>query len=116
MQALICLPRPLYRDKINEYLDKLYAPTSRYDHESYRKIVAKAKKNQETYKYAVWISLLKYQQPEIMGLDEVYVNVYDKYFASGEMNFWVNDKMSKEPKRTCRPAAQKSGRKNRAPT
>jgi thiol-disulfide isomerase/thioredoxin len=30
-----------------------------------------------------------------MGLDEVYVNLYDKYFASGEMNFWVNDKLKK---------------------
>ena len=34
----------------------------------------------------------------MMGLDGVYVNVFDKYFASGEMNFWVNDKMMKNLK------------------
>lgn len=96
--ALICLPRPMYRDKINEYLDKLYAPNADTITRAIDKIIAKAKRNQETYKYAAWICLLKYQQPEIMGLDEVYVNIYDKYFASGEMNFWVNDKLNKNLK------------------
>jgi thiol-disulfide isomerase/thioredoxin len=96
--ALICLPKPLYRDKIIEYLDKLYAPNPDTVTKAIEKIIAKAKRNQETYKYATWICLLKYQQPEIMGMDEVYVNLYDKYFASGEMNFWVNDKLNKNLK------------------
>lgn len=96
--ALICLSKPLYRDKITEYLDKLYAPNPDTITKAIEKIVAKAKSNQETYKYSTWICLLKYQQPEIMGLDEVYVNVYDKYFGSGEMNFWVNDKLKKNLK------------------
>jgi len=33
-----------------------------------------------------------------MGLDQVYVNLYDKYYASGEMNFWVNDQLKKNLK------------------
>jgi len=96
--ALICLPRPMYRDKINEYLDKLYAPNPDTVTKAVNRIISKAKKNQETYKYATWMCLLKYQQPEIMGLDEVYVNVYDTYFASGEMDFWANDKLKKNLK------------------
>jgi len=96
--ALICLPKPVYRDKIIEYLDKLYAPNPDSITKAIDKIVAKAKVNQETYKYSTWMCLLKYQQPEIMGLDEVYVNVYDKYFGSGEMDFWVNDKLKKNLK------------------
>jgi peroxiredoxin len=91
--ALIRMPRPIYSEKINEYLDRLYAPQPDSVTKAIDKIIAKAKKNQETYKYATWICLLKYQQPEIMGMDEVYVNVYDKYFASGEMNFWTNEKL-----------------------
>jgi peroxiredoxin len=96
--ALICLPRPLYSEKINEYLDKLYAPQPDTITKAIDKIIAKAKSNQETYKYATWMCLLKYQQPEIMGLDEVYVNVFDKYYGSGEMDFWVNDKLKKNLK------------------
>ncbi len=91
--AFLQMPKPIYRDKINEYLDKLYPQQADSLTKAIEKVVAKAKKNQETYKYAVFTSILKYQQPEIMGLDEVYVNVFDKYFATGEMNFWVNDKM-----------------------
>jgi thiol-disulfide isomerase/thioredoxin len=97
-EAFLQMPKPIYRDKINEYLDKLYAQHPDTITKAVDKIVSRAKKVQETYKYAVWMCLLKYQQPEIMGLDEVYVNLYDKYFASGEMNFWINDKMSKNLK------------------
>jgi thiol-disulfide isomerase/thioredoxin len=96
--ALLRMPRPIYSEKINEYLDKLYAPQADTITLAIHKIAAKAKRNQETYKYAVWVALLKYQQPEIMGLDEVYVNLYDKYFASGDMDFWVNDKLKKNLK------------------
>ena len=91
--AFLQMPKPIYKDKINEYLDKLYPQHADSITKAVEKIVSKAKKNKETYKYAVWSSMLKYQQPEIMGLDEVFVNLYDKYFATGEMDFWVNDKM-----------------------
>lgn len=96
--ALICMPRPMYSEKVNEYLDKLFSPHPDSITKAIATVVSKAKKNQETYKYATWICLLKYQQPEIMGLDEVYVNVYDQYFATGEMDFWVNDKLKKNLK------------------
>jgi thiol-disulfide isomerase/thioredoxin len=90
--ALIQMPRPIYQEKVNEYLDKLYIPQPDSVWQGILKLVAKAKKNQETYKYAVFQCVIKYQAPEIMGLDEVFVKIYDTYFASGEMNFWTNDK------------------------
>jgi thiol-disulfide isomerase/thioredoxin len=93
--ALIRMPRPIYQEKINEYLDKLYAPQADTLKRALNLIISKAKKNQETYKYAVWVSVLKFQNPEIMGLDEVFVHLNDKYFASGEMNFWANAQMRK---------------------
>ena len=97
--AFLQMPKPIYRDKINEYLDRLYPQQPDSITKAVNKIVAKAKRNQETYKYAVWTCMLKYQQPEIMGLDEVFVNLYDTYFATGEMNFWVNDQMKNNLKK-----------------
>lgn len=94
-EALIRLPRPVYEEKVSEYLDKLYAPVPDTLMRALDIIVSKAKRSQETYKYAVWSALLKYQQPEIMGLDEMYVRIFDKYFASGEMNFWVSASLMK---------------------
>ena len=96
--ALIRMPRPIYQEKINEYLDKLYAPQADTLRKALNIVIGKAKKNQETYKYAVWVSVLKFQNPEIMGLDEVFVHLNDTYFASGEMNFWANDQMKKNLK------------------
>lgn len=96
--ALIRMPRPIYQQKINEYLDKLFVPQPDTLRKAISQMVAKAKKNQETYKYSVWACVVKYQAHEIMGLDEVYVNLYDTYFATGEMNFWANDKMRKNLK------------------
>lgn len=91
----IRMPRTIYQEKINEYLDKLYVPQPDSLKKGLNHIIARAKKNQETYKYAVWVCVLKYQAHEIMGLDEVYVNLHDQYFATGEMNFWANDKLRK---------------------
>lgn len=99
--ALIRMPRSVYQEKINEYLDKLFVPQADSVTRAIEKLVAKAKKNQETYKYAVWVCILKYQQPEIMGLDEVFVNLYDRYFAKGDMDFWANDKLKQTLKETA---------------
>lgn len=91
--ALIRLPRPVYTEKVTEYLDKLFVPEADTIIRAIESMVAKAKKNQETYKYLVWQCLLKYQNPDIMGLDKVFVHLTDKYFISGEMNFWANEKL-----------------------
>jgi len=96
--ALLRLPRPIYQEKIKEYLNKLYAPIPDTIMMAIDRMVAKAKKNPETYKYLVWNCVFLYQNPEVMGLDEVFVRLYDKYFASGEMNFWVNDKIKQNLK------------------
>lgn len=97
-EALIRMPRPIYSEKVAEYLDKLFVPQPDSIMKAIDFIAQKAKKTQETYKYAVWTALLKYQQPEIMGMDEVYVRLFDKYYASGEMNFWVTERIKKSLK------------------
>lgn len=90
--ALIRMPQPVYQQKLKEYLEKLFIPQPDSITKAIEAIVPKAKKNQETYKYLVWNCVFLYQQPEIMGLDEVFVNLYDKYFTTGEMDFWANGK------------------------
>lgn len=96
--AMLRMPRPVYQEKIKEYLNKLYAPIPDTIMAAIDKMVAKAKRNPETYKYLVWNCVFLYQNPEIMGLDAVYVSLYDKYFASGEMNYWISDQVKKNLK------------------
>lgn len=97
-EAFIRFPKNVYKLKVEEYLDRLFVPDADTLTKAINKLIAKSKKNQETYKYLTWICLLKYQQPKYMGLDQIYVNLYDQYFASGEMNFWVNDKLKQNLK------------------
>jgi thiol-disulfide isomerase/thioredoxin len=96
--ALLRLPRPFYQEKIKEYLNKLYAPLPDTILHAIDKMVAKAKRNPETYKYLVWNCIYLYQNPEIMGLDAVFVALYDKFIASGEMNYWISDQVKKNVK------------------
>jgi thiol-disulfide isomerase/thioredoxin len=96
--ALIRLPQPVYQQKVKEYLEKLFIPQPDSVTKAIYDMVSKAKKNQETYKYLVSNCTFLYQQPEIMGLDEVFVNLYDKYFASGEMDYWANAKIKQNMK------------------
>jgi len=92
---LIRLPQPMYSQKVNEYLDKLYAPQPDTVFQAIEKIVGKASKNPETYKYIVYNLIQKYWAPEIMGLDEVFVKIYDKYIQTGQMDYWVNASFKK---------------------
>ena len=105
--ALIRLPQPVYQQKLKEYLEKLFVPQPDSITKAIHGLVEKAKRNEETYKYLIYSCLFMYQQPEIMGLDEVFVNLYDQYFATGKMDFWVTPKIKQNFKehadkiRTC---------------
>lgn len=96
--AFIRMPQPIYQQKMKEYLEKLFIPQPDSVTKAIYFLVGKAKKNQETYKYSVYNCVFLYQQPEIMGLDEVFVNIYDTYFKTGEMDFWANGKMKENLK------------------
>ncbi|MBS1506089.1 MAG: DUF5106 domain-containing protein [Bacteroidetes bacterium] len=88
--ALIRVPESGYQKKLKEYFDRLFIQQPDSITRAIEFVVNKAKGNRETYKYAVWSCMTMYWQPEIMGLDEVVVNLYDTYFKTGEMDFWVD--------------------------
>src|SRR6185369_16459034 len=90
-EAMLRLPKVFYKDKVKEYLEKLFVPNPDTITLAIFKLADRAKKTPETYKYLVWNCLVNYLTPEIMGLDRVYVNLFDKYFASGEMDFCVTE-------------------------
>jgi len=97
-EAMLRLSQPLYKQKLKEYLEKLVVPQPDSVTKAIKYMVAMAKKNQETYKYLVWNCVIMYQLPEIMGLDEVFVNLYDLYIKNGEMDFWIPAKTKEQLK------------------
>ncbi len=96
--AMLRQPQPIYSKKINDYLDRLFVQNSDTLIKAVDYLVSAAKSDDETYKYMVWNLVIKYQYPKIMGLDRVFVHLYDKYFETGEMDYWANDKLKKNLK------------------
>jgi hypothetical protein len=96
--ALLRLPRPVYTEKVSEYLDKLFVPEADTIIRAIEWMVAKARTNHLTYNYLVRECIFKYQDPNIMGLDKIFVHITDKYVTSGEMNSWANEKLRKSLK------------------
>lgn len=96
--ALVQLSHPYYQEKMNEYLDVLFLQMPDTLMAAIDGMAVKAKKNQDAYKYLIWTAVYKYQKPSIMGLDEVYVRLIDKYFLTGEMDFWVTPPFKKQLK------------------
>ena len=91
--AMIRLPFPLYRQKTDEYFDKVVMQHPDSIIKEISLLAEKAKHNPETYQFLVLSLSSKYYAPEIMGLDKVFVHLYDEYFKSGEMDFWANDQL-----------------------
>src|SRR3546814_19101933 len=91
-------PRSTRTDTLLPYTTlfrSLWAPQAETLKKALSNIISKAKENTETYKYAVFQAVLKFQNHEIMGLDEVFIYINDTYFATGEMNYWADAQMRK---------------------
>ena len=94
-ESMIRMPSPFYQQKVNDFLDKLLLQQPDTIMNAINALAQVAKNNDETYKYFIWTVTTKYQNPEIMGLDEVFVKLYDRYFATGEMDYWANASLKK---------------------
>jgi peroxiredoxin len=94
-EVLIRLPKPLYLEKLKFFLEKFVGPNPDSLSKEIDKLATIARKNKETYKYLVWKCMAEYSNSKIMGLDAVYVHLFDRYFASKEMDYWINEKTKK---------------------
>lgn len=91
-EAMLRVHKVAYWDKVKNYLDKLFIQQSDTLFNAVDKLIAVAKHNEDTYKYLVWNAIVYYQNHSIMGLDQVYVKLVDKYITSGEMDYWLDKK------------------------
>lgn len=90
--AMLRVQKSMYQTKVKDYLDRLFIQDPDTLTKEIVRLAAKVKKNPEAYKYFVWTCMTHYQQHKIMGLDEVYVNIYDKFIATGESDYWLDEK------------------------
>ena len=95
---LLRLPRSVFKEKVDDYLDNLTNPLPDSIKAAADFLIGQAKKNETTYQTLVWHLTTKYQTSNIMGMDKIYVHLVDTYFLTGEMDFWANDQLKKNLK------------------
>ncbi|MFY0598501.1 MAG: DUF5106 domain-containing protein [Cyclobacteriaceae bacterium] len=96
--TMLRMPTPIYDNKVDEYFDKLIVPSPDSVINAIDRLASVAKSSTETYRYLIWKLTIKYQEVKLMGFDKVFVHIYDKYYATGDMDFWANDQLKKNIK------------------
>lgn len=91
-EVMLRQSKVVYWDKVKDYLDKLFIQHPDSISKAIDGLIAVAKSNKDTYRYLVWNGIVNYQNAEIMGLDQVYVHLIDKYITTGEMDYWLDKK------------------------
>ncbi|MBK8806344.1 MAG: DUF5106 domain-containing protein [Bacteroidales bacterium] len=82
------LRTPVFQPKIDDYLDNQIIQIPDSIIVEVDKIITLAKADAEIYKFLVHHLFMKYQNPKIMGLDNIFVHIAEKYYLSGEA-YWA---------------------------
>ncbi len=78
------LRTPVLQNRLSQYFNRILIQRPDSLIPQIDKIIDRAEKNNKVYQYVVIYLLNTYQQSTIMGLDEVYVHIAEKYYLSGK--------------------------------
>ncbi|PKP15921.1 MAG: hypothetical protein CVU06_15655, partial [Bacteroidetes bacterium HGW-Bacteroidetes-22] len=81
---------PVYHQKLNLYFTKLVLQSPDSIESEVERLLPLVKKGRDTYRYFVWYLTNYVERSEIMGMDAAFVYMVDQFYASGEMDFWIN--------------------------
>ena len=86
---------PYLKQKIDYYIDKLtvQSPDSLKIAVDY--LIDKASANRSVFRYTLPYLLNRYYRPKIVGLDEIYVHITDKYYRTGIAD-WTDEETLKK--------------------
>ncbi len=83
------LRTPLFHTKIDTYIKKLTLQMPDSINKEADMLVAKAKGNDEMFKYVVWYLTNTYETSNIMGMDAVFVHMVKNYYTKDQAS-WVD--------------------------
>lgn len=81
---------PVFHQKLNFYFTKLVLQSPDSIEAEVDRLLPRVKKGRDTYRYFVWFLTNYVERSEIMGMDAAFVYMVDKFYATGEMDFWIN--------------------------
>lgn len=86
---------PIFEAKLDKYYKELVVPVPDSINKEIDAMLLKAKPNNEMYKYLLTYFVQQYINPQYMGLDAVYVHLFEKYINNNDEVNWFTEKYRK---------------------
>lgn len=86
---------PVLEPKLSKYFDNILIQNPDTLVKEADKIILASSVNKETFKYYLSTLTDKYVNPTYMGQDKVFVHLFEKYYVTGQADYWMNDKYKK---------------------
>lgn len=83
------LRTPLFAPKIEKYIKELTPQVPDSINKEAELLVEKAKADSEVFKYVLWWITYNYETSKIMGMDEVFVHMVEKYYMTNQA-YWLD--------------------------
>ncbi|WP_343700388.1 redoxin domain-containing protein [Chitinophaga sp.] len=86
---------PVLEARLSRYFEQLVAPQPDSVIAEADMLIAKTKKDKESFKFVVWWLTKTYETSPIMGMDAVFVHLVEKYYVTGQA-YWVNEEQKEK--------------------
>ena len=86
---------PVLQSKFDRYYDEVLPQTTDSIIKYADGMLAAAKPSEEMFKYVLSSLTDKYVNPKFMGLDAVFVHLFETYYITGQADSWMNEKYRK---------------------
>lgn len=86
---------PILETRLQRYFTQLVPPVADSINQAADALLAKAKENQEVFKYVLWWLTYNYETSPYMGMDAVFVHLVEKYYMTGEA-YWLTKEQTKK--------------------
>jgi len=80
---------PIFHTKLEKYIKNLVVQIPDSIIKEIDKIIAKARKSKELFKYCVWYLNYTYETSQIMGMDAIFVHMAKKYYLTKDVD-WID--------------------------
>ncbi len=87
------LRTPVFYNKLKKYLDNIIIQSPDTIMKAIDQLVERARPNEEMFKYLIWFTTYHYESSEIMGFDKIFVDIVDKYYATGQTT-WLTKSLN----------------------
>ncbi|HRQ16263.1 MAG TPA: DUF5106 domain-containing protein [Agriterribacter sp.] len=86
---------PVFEPKLQRYFSNVLQQQPDTLSKAANKILDASISNKEMFKFILSALTEKYINPTYMGQDAVFVNLFERYYAPGKADYWLNDKYRK---------------------